>query len=802
MSKFAQHRAGSTVLSAVGAVAGAAWPAPAFAAVGDAGAAWPIAAAAWGLAILLGYLLLRAARRLRALGPVADAAPDGYWRWGADPADQGAPSPRLVAAFGLADASGAHFEHVLEALAEPDRARLADAVRALRSERTGFALELAPAGADDRSIMARGAPRAGGGAVLWLIDARAIAAPRAALRAERDGLSETLESLAFPVWRRRDDLTIAWCNRAYAEAVEAPDAASAARRGAELVKEAAGRPLAEQALATGERASGDASVVFGGQRRTVNLVETPLADGSGTVGSAQDVTEAERARRDLERHLLAHREVMANLKTPIAVLDHDKRLEFFNESFAATWRLDPSWLGSEPTYGEILDAMRERRLLPEMADFRAYKRELLESFETATETVEDVLYRPDGSTIRIAMTPHPLGGMVFTYEDVTDRLALERSLNTQIAVQRATLDNLFEAVAVFGSDGRLKLSNPGFARLWRLDEAALGVDTHIADVLEWTKVLHDYGPDWEAYKANVIGQISERSPVSTRLDRRDGTVLEVASVPLPDGATLMTYLDVTDGIQKERALTERTEALETADRLKSEFIANISYELRTPLNTIAGFAEILANQYFGALTERQAEYCRGILDATHQLTNTINDILDLASIEAGQMTLRLERFDLARAIAGMQGLLQRRAALERLAFTCSCPSEVGDIVADQRRIKQIVFNLMSNAFKFTPPGGRVALDIAREADDVVITVADTGVGIHADERPRVFDRFQRGRAASRRPGTGIGLSLVKSFVELHGGSVTLESHPDAGTRIVCRLPAEPRTVEAPEHHAA
>ncbi len=794
VSKFAQLRAGSIVLAAVGA----ALPVPAFAAVGDPGAAWPIVAvAASGLAILLGILLLRAARRLRALGPVALAAPDGYWRWGADPADHGAPSARLVEAFGLADP--VRFERVIEALAEPDRARLADAVRALRSERTGFALELAPAGADDRSILARGAPLAGGGAVLWLIDARGVAEARAALRAERDGLRETLESLAFPVWRRRDDLTIAWCNRAYAEAVEAPDAA---RRGVELVKDAAGRPLAEQALASGERASRDAPVVFGGQRRTVNVVETPLPDGSGTVGSAQDVTEAERARRDLERHLLAFREVMANLTTPIAMLDPDKRLKFFNEAFAATWRLDPSWLGTEPTYGEILDAMRERRLLPEMADFRVYKRELLDAFETATETVEDVLYRPDGSTIRIAMTPHPLGGMVFTYEDVTDRLALERSLNTQIAVQRATLDNLFEAVAVFGSDGRLKLSNPGFARLWRLDEAALGVDTHIADVLEWTKVLHDYGPDWEAYKANVIGQISERSPVSTRLDRRDGTVLEVASVPLPDGATLMTYLDVTDGIQKERALTERTEALETADRLKSEFIANISYELRTPLNTISGFAEILANQYFGALTERQAEYCRGILDATHQLTNTINDILDLASIEAGQMTLRLERFDLARAVAGMQGLLQRRAALERLALTCSCPPEVGEIVADQRRIKQIVFNLMSNAFKFTPPGGRVALDIARENDDVVITVADTGIGINADERPRVFDRFQRGRAASRRPGTGNGLSLVKSFVELHGGSVTLESHPDAGTRIVCRLPAEPRTVEAPEHHAA
>src|SRR5262249_50075505 len=156
------------------------------------------------------------------------------------------------------------------------------------------------------------------------------------------------------------------------------------------------------------------------------------------------------------------------------ILGSDRRLKFFNDAYAAMWRLDPAWLADEPTYGELLDAMREKRLLPELADFRSYKRKLLDEFATATEPVEDALHRPDGSTIRIIMTPHPLGGMVFTYEDVSSRLALERSLNTQVAVQRATIDHLFEGVAVFGSDGRLKLFNPGFARLWNLaDHAAL-----------------------------------------------------------------------------------------------------------------------------------------------------------------------------------------------------------------------------------------------------------------------------------------------------------------------------------------
>ncbi len=750
------------------------------------------------LLVALGFAL---ARVVRGFAAVAASAPDGCWLWRTR-RDAGAASPALGRALGLTDK--ASFDDVIAGFAVPDRAILRAAVEHLRQHDEPFTLRLARAGADDALVLVRGVPL-GTGAVVWLTDASLVGDAVDQARAERDRFREVLEALAFPVWRRGADLALAWCNRAYAQVVEAADAEDAVRRGVELAGPAAGgigRDLAAQAAAEGARVSGEVPVVMAGQRRVVNVIETALGADQGTIGAAQDVTAAEAARHDLERHLMVQKEVMANLATPIAVYGTNKRLTFFNDAFARLWRLDAPWLATQPSYGEILDAMRDRRLLPETADYRAYKRQLLEAFATVAEPAEDVMHRPDGSTMRVTMTPHPLGGLVFSYEDVTGRLALERSLNTQLAVERATLDNLFEGVAVFGSDGRLKLSNPGFARLWRLDEAALGHDTHIADVLEWTRELHDYGADWDGYKAGVIAQISERSPVTSRLERSDGTVLEVASVPLPDGATLMTYLDVTDSIQKERALTERTEALETADRLKSEFIANISYELRTPLSTIAGFAEILANQYFGPLTERQGEYCQGIMDATHQLTGTINDILDLASIEAGQITLRLDRFDLHRAITGMVGLLQRRAQLERLTLVCDCDPAVGEVFADQRRVKQIVFNLMSNAFKFTPPGGRVALEVRRDGDGIVIAVTDTGVGIHADEHTRVFDRFQRGRAATRRSGTGIGLALVKSFVELHGGSISLESHPNAGTRVVCRLPVETRAHESAKGHAA
>src|SRR5213078_974475 len=159
-------------------------------------------------------------------------------------------------------------------------------------------------------------------------------------------------------------------------------------------------------------------------------------------------------------------------------------------------------------------------------------------------------------------------------------------------------------------------------------------------------------------------------------------------VPLPDGNVLLSYLDVTDSTRVERALRERNEALETAGRLKSEFIANVSYELRTPLNAIIGFAEILANQYFGPLTPRQLDYSRGILDSSHRLMALINDILDLATIEAGYMALETGRVEIGDMLEAVMVLTRERARSQNLSLTLACPPDIGALEADERRLKQ------------------------------------------------------------------------------------------------------------------
>ena len=607
-----------------------------------------------------------------------------------------------------------------------------------------------------------------------------------ALAKERGGLRAMLDRVAIPMWRRDPSLRIIDCNQAYVAAVEAMSGAQVIGEDRELVPGAIGKrgkALAERARDDGAPRILGAHAVIGGSRRFIEITETPLPEG-GTVGVAVDRTRFEQAQAELDRHLAAQSVVLEQLGTAIAIYGPDQRLRFFNTAYARLWRLDEGWLRSEPTYAEILEAQRERRRLPEHADFPAFKRSRLQLFTSLIESHEELQHLPDGTTLRTVITPHPLGGLLFTFEDVTDKLALERNYNTLIAVQRETIDTLHEGIAVFGGDLRLKLYNPNFAALWGLPGDGRAAERHLGEVLEEARHFFDDGGDWAAFKSELIATVSERTPQGGRLERNDGAVLDWAKVPLPDGAVVLSYHDVTDSIRVERALRERNEALITADRLKSEFIANVSYELRTPLNTIIGFTEILNNQYFGELNPKQMEYTRGVLDASNRLLSLINDILDLALIEAGRMTLERERVQVHALLVSVMSLTREWGRSQNLTFEFDCPPDIGAILADERRLKQALFNLVSNAIKFSPAGGRITLSARRAGDEVVLAVADTGIGIAREDQARVFEKFERGRGG----GAGLGLSLVRNFIDLHGGRVEIESEPSQGTTVRCFLP--------------
>ena len=697
--------------------------------------------------------------------------------------------PHRLAAGPLAGQPGCEdWDGFLAALDPESRAALTASVAPPTYGSAGFSLPVRLA-AQGRALDAVGVPIRRASGTFDLLVTLADAVPRTNALDERDRLRAMIDAVPRPMWRRRrSDLALVDCNAAYAAAIDS-SVETALTRGRELgagIIPQGGRAIAAKARETNEAQSGTYHFVIGGSRRLMEITEVPLGPDEDLIGYANDLTELEAKEADLGRHIAAHAEVLENVAAAIAIYGPDTRLTFYNAAFARLWPLEEEWLDTRPAFDEVLERLRERRRLPELADFRAFKRQQRAMFTSLLSPQEELLHLPDERTLRLVVGPHPFGGLIFAYEDVTDRLALERSYNTLIEVQRATLDHLYEAIAVFGSDGRLKLWNPAYAAIWHLLPDDLAGEPHVSEIIEKTRSFYDDGGDWPALKRDIIARITGYGAHETRLERRDGAVLKAVTLPLPDGNILLSDLDVTDSTRVEEALRERNEALETAGRLKSEFVANVSYELRTPLNVIIGFSEILTNQYFGELNPRQLEYSRGILESSNRLLSLINDILDLATIEAGYMQLETHEIDIHAMMSGVLALTREPARNAGLAVRFDCPTTIGTVNADERRLKQALFNLVSNALKFTLPGGTVTLSAYRQGDRVALVVADTGVGVPEQDQTRIFERFERGNPRAQ-SGPGLGLSLVKSFIELHGGTVDLDSRPGVGTTVTCWL---------------
>lgn len=608
------------------------------------------------------------------------------------------------------------------------------------------------------------------------------------LRREVRQFSSLLNLVPFAIWRRNKDLGVQYCNLTYNAILEDVPEDVLDEHGLEL--SATARQLAEQALIDETAVSERRHMVIEGERKLFQVYELPDADLGGTIGFAMDITSQEKVEEELRRHLTAQADMLEASNMATAIFGPDKHLKFYNSAFVSLWKLDTVWLEGEPTYGELLELLREKRRMPEVVNFPAFKQQRVKLFTDLMEPHEEIAHLPDGRILRIIIIPHALGGLVFSYEDVTDRVALESSYNTLIAVQRETLNNLHEGVAVFGEDGRLRLCNPIYQKLWGLRNEFLSTEPHIGEILEQTRSFYTYN-DWEEFKQRMVTQLHVRKMNYQRTFRSDGSVIDWSTVPLPDGATLITYFDVTDSTLVERSLIEKNEALRDADKLKTEFLLSVSYELRSPLTSITGFAEILKEGYAGKLSQQQSEYVGAIYDSASQLGQLINNILDLASIEAGYMRLDISQCNVKQLLQDALALVKERAKRSQISIKLSCDKDISTLQADEARIKQVVFNLLNNAVKFTPEKGKVALSASMvDGDNILICVEDNGMGIPEDDQRSVFERFRAGALRTQRSGAGLGLAMVKNFVELHGGRVELHSEVGEGTRVCCYLPRE------------
>jgi signal transduction histidine kinase len=663
------------------------------------------------------------------------------------------------------------------------------AVDALREAGEGFLLNLATSNGHAVEAMGRAI---GGQAIVRIRELNGLRRELAETNLRHKALLEEAEMLRgfaaavpWPIWTKRAKGGLSYANAAYARAADAASVTDAIDRGVELL-DSGDRSDMDRALSGAAAFTARLPIVVGGERRIYDVHAMNVAGGSA--GIAIDASEATALSAALVRMAEAHRRTLDQLSSGVAVFDGQRRLAFYNDSYRRLWDLDRVFLDNNPDDSSVLDRLRAARKLPEQPDFRAWKARLHEAYR-AVETEKDTWYLPDGRALSVVTTPNPEGGVTYLFDDVTESLDLARRFDGLIRVQRETLDNLAEAVAVFGSNGRAELFNPAFARMWKLSPEAMQQRPHIETVVAWCKPLFDDAATWRRLR-EAITAIENRVEVPLKLERKDGSVLDCMTMPLPDGATMLTFQDITDTENVERALRERNEALETADQMKVDFVHHVSYELRSPLTTIIGFAHLLNDPTTGPLVPKQAEYLNYITTSTNSLFALINNILDLATIDAGAMTLELGLVDIRKTIDNAAEGIQDRLARDRIELKVDVDPNIGSFIGDGSRVVQVLYNLLANAVGFAPQDSIITLSAGRTEHNVVFAVTDRGPGIPPEVKDKVFDWFESHSNGSRHRGAGLGLPLVKSFVELHGGRVRVDSIVGKGTTVTCDFPTD------------
>lgn len=749
--------------------------------------------------------------RVDALDAVVNAFPGGVMVWEEDEPDPDAGwgQPKLLGApaglanlLALSDASeGPHAApRILDGLADfeavtasGEASTLRKELSRLRTEGVGFALRITlPAG---RVLKADGGAAAGR-VLLWLADEEArIAGLQAesgrlnedAARGPDDpaALQDVFDKAPHPVWRMSSGLKLQYANPAFLDAVEAASLDAAIT--SDLTLDPGVKEQAKKALAVGARIDDTRAVVAGGARRHYAISIYPVSGGAA--GVAIDMTRSVEAREALERHVRAQDDALNHLDDAVAIFGPNKGLVFHNRALAQLFGLDEAWLETKPMHGEMLDHLRERRLVPEHADYPKWKASELERYGAVDKEAPDEEWDlPDGRRLRVARVRHPLGGLVMIFGDLTEEITLRTQFNAMSKVQRFTLEQLTEGVAVFGSDGRLRLFNRAFEEMWGFKNGVLEDGLDFGRVAEACLPLFHDRDEWARMKARITDPTPEaRQHVVGEMRRSNDTILTYVSRPLPDGSTMIAFSDVTASRSLAEALETRNEALESANKLKSDFVGHVSYQLRAPLTTILGYGELLEMALENKFDKNQSEQFNAIITAANQLSKLIEDILDIGAIDADTMELDSREIGVRDAAETAIGLIQRSSLDSHLRIVVDCASDAGSVFADPKRLKQILYNLVQNAVEHTPEGGSVTVGARRAGGGMDIWVEDTGEGIAPEDQARIFEAFQSGR----RGGAGLGLTLVREFMELHSGYVDLESQPGVGTRVTCHFPPKP-----------
>jgi signal transduction histidine kinase len=680
--------------------------------------------------------------------------------------------------------------------------KLWEKVRLTQKSATPFAMTLTPPGSQ-RSLQLQGAladplVSPGGAATVWVFDFTTSETELARLRksearaqADFAALIGLIEAAPTPMWFRGPDMALRLVNNAYVEAVGAPDLATVIDEQIELLEADEGRTpaqIAREAFEAEEERQRVDAVTIHGERRSLRVTDLPLGK-DGVAGYAIDIEEQQQVAREFRAFRDAQRAMLDQLSVGVAQFSSEEHLTFANRPFRRLFGLTAEVVESRMRFERFLADARERGSLPEVRDFPEWRREHREWFDAA-EAVEENWPLPGGTHLRIVAQPMPDGGLVMIAEDRTEQLALSATRDTLLRTRTATLDSLIEALAIFAPDGSVQLWNRSFAGMWGL--GADFIDTHPGAEALLDAIGENLARPKEAERIGAVVRAAtlDRKEKDGQVVLADGRTLRFAGVPLPDGNGLLTVLDITDSQKAEAALRERAVALEEADAVKARFLANMSYEFRTPLTTIGGFAELLGSGAAGELSKQAGEYVEAILTSVARLTEQVENVLDLSQTEAGLMPISKEEVDLLPMVTKL--VREREEAIVAAGLGLDLKGRRGRLVeADPRQLGRALGNLIDNAIEGTPKGGQIVIDIRKvpEEDEfsAQIAIRDDGRGMTQEELERAQGH---GSSDPSKAGevTGLGIRLSRQLVEAHGGRLKIESEKGVGTVAMILLP--------------
>lgn len=613
-------------------------------------------------------------------------------------------------------------------------------------------------------------------AIVTLHDITFFETEKSALRLECKMLTTSLgfykrafDNLPWPVWIRRDH-ELLYCNPICSNLLDREQF-----EGSTLTASLLSRDFLNSAQPK--------AIILNGARHLYHFQEKNIS-ADIKMGFGDDLTKVHNQEKKLQNHLASYREVLESLSAGVTIYDADQNIRYFNQAYQRMFDFDEAWLCKKPHLGEVLDNLRSRRLLSEHADYTAYKHEQIKILQNITTPIESLDHLPDGRIIRVISSPHPTGGSFYIFEDLSDRLNLEAKYNTQLAVYNATLDNLFEGVAVFGSDNKLQFSNKAFAKLWNIDATILRKGEHLSNLANQAQHLLDPAQNWGKYKNRVMDLVTDRTPKKRKIHRQDGSVVDFSYVPLPDGSNLMSYHDVTDQTQLKKAFEEKKIAQQNADRLKSDFISNMSYEMRTPLNAIIGYSELLSKEYAGALTEQQKIYCTDILMSSKRLLSLVNNILDLAMIESGHIQLKRETCDFWAIFEGALQNYNQQSDPTNAPLSATIPLEAAPIKADEKHLKQALETLLIQTTSDIESNASVAFTTTQNKGAVHIEIMLPLYVAKKTDSPEKQEILMRHLA----PGKTLGISLAQHIIEAHGGTFDQNNKSPKCTIITLTFP--------------